>query len=236
MRWIDDRRNPTLSAAQAARHAPASWVRWVKDGRAAIPRTRRRVVSSRVRSADGQRPAAGSAEADLLLRLYTFFDGRKHAFELLAARVSAQILGRSGARYHDGWLTRPGGDGGVDFVGRLDVGTPANNTPLVVLGQAKCIVPTSSISPDQVARVVARLRRGWIGVFVTTGTFSRQAQIEVIDDQYPLVLVDGKTLAEQVLRMAAADHDGDLAALLDSVTTDYGVAITYRRPDEILLG
>jgi hypothetical protein len=36
--------------------------------------------------------------------------------------------------------------------------------------------------------------------------------------------------------MAAADHDGDLNALLSSVTADYGVAITYRRPDEILLG
>jgi hypothetical protein len=234
LRWIDDRRDPELDAEQTARYAPASWLRWIRDGRSAIPRVRRRVVSSRVRSAEGQLPAAGSLEADLLHRLYRFFDGRKHAFELLAARVSAQILGGSGARYHDGWLTRPGGDGGVDFVGRLDVGTAANNTPLVVLGQAKCVLPTSSISPDQVARVVARLRRGWIGVFVTTGIFSRQAQIEVIDDQYPLILVDGKTLAEQVLRMAAADHDGDLDALLTSITTDYDVAITYRRPDEIL--
>jgi restriction endonuclease Mrr len=211
-------------------------MRWVKDGRAAIPRVRRRVVSSRVLSPEDQLPRAGSVEADLLHRLYRFFDGRKHAFELLAAKVSAQILGRSGARYHEGWLTRPGGDGGVDFVGRLDVGTAGNSTPLVVLGQAKCVQPTSSISPDQVARVVARLRRGWIGVFVTTGTFSKQAQIEVIDDQYPLVLIHGKTLAEQVLRMAAADHDGDLDALLTSITGDYDVAITYRRPDEILLG
>lgn len=236
MRWIDDRRDPRLDAEQATRHAPRSWMRWVKDGRAAIPRVRRRVVSSRVRTAQEQLPAAGSDEAVVLRRLYAFFDGRKHTFELLAARVAAQVLGHSGARYHEGWLTRPGGDGGVDFVGRLDVGTAANNTPLVVLGQAKCVNPASSIGPDQVARVVARLRRGWIGVFVTTGTFSRQAQIEVIDDQYPLVLVDGKTLAEQVLRMAAADHDGDLDALLASVTSDYGVAITYRRPDEILLG
>jgi hypothetical protein len=236
MRWIDDRRNPALHAEQTTRHAPASWRRWVKEGQAAIPRVRRRVASSRVRSTEDQLPPTGSTESEILQRLYTFFDGRKHAFELLAARVSAQILGRSGARYHEGWLTRPGGDGGVDFVGRLDVGTPANNTPLVVLGQAKCITPTSSISPDQVARVVARLHRGWIGVFVTTGSFSRQAQIEVIDDQYPLVLVDGKTLAEQVIRMAATDHDGDLGALLASVTTDYGTAVTYRRPDEILLG
>ena len=236
MRWIDDRRNPALDSNQAARHAPASWMRWVKEGRAAIPRVRRRVVSSRVKSTEDQLPPAGSAEMELLHRLHAFFEGRKHAFELLAAKVSAQILGGSGARYHEGWLTRPAGDGGVDFVGRLDVGTPANNTPLVVLGQAKCIAPTSSVSPDQVARVVARLRRGWIGVFVTTGTFSRQAQVEVIDDQYPLILVDGRTLAEQVLRMAAADHDGSVDALLTSVTAEYDVAITYRRPDEILLG
>lgn len=235
MRWIDDRRDPSLDAEQAARHAPASWQRWIKDGRAAIPRVRRRVVSSRVLSPSDQLPADGSAETDLLYGLYRFFDGRKHAFELLAAKISAQILGSSGARYHEGWLTRPGGDGGVDFVGRLDVGTAGNHTPLVVLGQAKCILPTSSVSPDQVARVVARLRRGWIGVFVTTGTFSRQAQVEVIDDQYPLVLVHGKTVAEQVFRMAAADHDGDVDALLASIMSEFDGAVTNRRPDEILL-
>ena len=96
------------------------------------------------------------------------------------------------------------------------------------------MTPGTSISPDQVARVVARLRRGWIGVFVTTGVFSRQAQVEVIDDQYPLVLVSGQTLAEQVLRMAAADFDGDLHALLQAVVSSYGGEVTQRRPEEIL--
>jgi hypothetical protein len=97
MRWIDDRRNPRLDAEQATRHAPKSWLRWIKDGRAAIPRVRRRVVSSRVRTTEEQLPAPESADADLLHRLYTYFDGRKHTFELLAARITAQILGGSGA-------------------------------------------------------------------------------------------------------------------------------------------
>ena len=208
----------------------------MREGRAAIPRVRRRVVSSRVKTAEEQLPIAGSAEEAALQRLYRFFDGRKHAFELLASQVTAQLLGGSGAIYRDGWLTKAGGDGGMDFVGRLDVGSAASNTPLIVLGQAKCVTPTSSISPDQVARVVARLRRGWIGVFVTTGTFSRQAQIDVIDDQYPLVLVDGQALVEQVIRMAAADYDGNLDALLDAVATGYDSAVTHRRPEEILFG
>ncbi|WP_327022542.1 hypothetical protein [Micromonospora sp. NBC_01739] len=69
MRWIDDRRNVKLDAERAARHAPMSWRRWIREGRAAIPRSRRRVTSSRVRSAEDQRPTPGSAEAALLQRL-----------------------------------------------------------------------------------------------------------------------------------------------------------------------
>jgi hypothetical protein len=55
------------------------------------------------------------------------------------------------------------------------------------LGQAKCIAPRSSISPDQAARVVAV-------------------------------------------------HHRELDALLNMVIGEYDVAVTYRRPDEILLG
>jgi len=210
-------------------------VRWVNEGRSAIPLIRRRVLSSKVKTKSDQLPDEGSADAATLMRVYRFFDGRKHAFEVLAARVAGEVFQRSGATYHAGWLTRAGGDGGVDFVGRLDVGSVSANTPLVVLGQAKCVNPDSSISPDQVARVVARLRRGWVGVFVTTGHFSRQAQIEVIDDQYPLVLIDGRTLSEEVTRMAAASFDGDIDQLLESSVTGYEGSITQRRPEEILL-
>ncbi|MFG1918242.1 restriction endonuclease [Micromonospora sp. NPDC048898] len=236
MRWIDDRRDADLTVTQTARYAPESWKRWVAQGRAAIPRVRRRVISSRVKTTEEQLPIAGSVEERLLQQLYRFFDARKHAFEMLASRIAAQILGGSGAVYRDGWLTRAGGDGGVDFVGRLDVGSPTSNTPLVVLGQAKCVAPRSSVGPDQVARVVARLRRGWIGAFVTTGVFSRQAQVEIIDDQYPLVLVNGRVLVEQVVRMAAADHGGDVDALLRSIVGEYESAVTHRRPEEILCG
>ncbi len=234
MQWIDDRRNRAYTAVQANQRAPRSWQQWIAEGRAAIPRVRRRVVSSRVKTSAEQAPPVDSTEELELARLYQFFDGKKHAFELLAARVAAQLLGVSGAVYREGWLTRSGGDGGMDFVGRLDVGSPGSTTPLVVLGQAKCVQPGTSISPDQVARVVARLRRGWIGVFVTTGTFSRQAQIEVIDDQYPLVLVSGRTLIDQVLKMAAADYDGDLDALLQAIAAGYEASVTHRRPEEIL--
>lgn len=234
LRWIDDRRDPGLAAEETLRHAPESWVRWVKQGRIAIPGVRRRVLASTVRTSREQQPAPGSPDAEVLRELYEFYDGRKHSFELLAAKVAADVLRESGARYKEGWLSRSSGDGGVDFIGRIDMGSVAASTPVVVLGQAKCILPSSAVSPEQVARVVARLRRGWIGVYVTTGSFSRQAQIEIIDDQYPVVLISGGTLAASVRKMAQANFGGDLGALLQATIDGYGDAVTHRRPEEVL--
>ena len=232
--WIDDRRDPRLSAEQAVQRAPESWQRWVRDGRAALPRIRRRVMSSRVRSREQQLPTPGSRYATTLERTYRFFDGRKHAFEYLASMVAGQLLGEQGHTYTSGWLTRAGGDGGMDFVGRLDVGIGHGKAPLVVLGQAKCVLPSSGVSPDQVARLVARLRRGWIGVYVTTGHFSKQAQVEIVDDEYPVMLVPGRKLTETVDRIVEQSFDGDLAALLDHVAHRYQGEVTSRRPLEIL--
>lgn len=234
LRWIDDRRDATMTAEKALRHAPASWSRWVRQGRVAIPGIRRRVLSSPVRTAQEQQPLPASIEAEVLSAIYRFYDDRKHAFELLASRVASEVLRESGARYKDGWLSRSSGDGGVDFIGRIDMGSASASTPIVVLGQAKCIRPGTSISPEQVARVVARLRRGWVGVYVTTGSFSRQAQIEIIDDQYPVVLIAGVTLAETVRRMAQANHGGDLEDLLQSTVDQYAESITHRRPEEVI--
>lgn len=137
LRWIDDRSDPTLPAEDAIRHAPESWKRWVMQGRVAIPGVRRRVLASSVRSNKDQQPVPGTPDAEVLRELYRFYDGRKHAFELLASRVAAEVLRESGARYKEGWLSRSSGDGGVDFIGRIDVGSLAASTPVVVLGQAK---------------------------------------------------------------------------------------------------
>lgn len=233
-RWIDDRRNPELTATQALRYAPESWRHWVQNGRAVLSRIRRRVLTSPVLPRADQLPQPGGRDDAILQQVYHAFDDNKHAFEWLASRIAERVLTKSGAHYNVGWLTRSGGDGGMDFVGRLDVGTTSAKTPLVVLGQAKCIQPNSIISPDQVARVVARLRRGWIGVFVTTGTFSKQAQVEIIDDEYPIILVNGKILAETVHVLAEESHGGDVAALLQFALDEYPGAITNRRPSEIL--
>ncbi|MGQ0846518.1 MAG: protein NO VEIN domain-containing protein [Sporichthyaceae bacterium] len=56
-RFVDDRRDPSLTADEALRHAPDSWREWVESGRSAFRRIRRR-------SSAGDPSAAASNAAD----------------------------------------------------------------------------------------------------------------------------------------------------------------------------
>lgn len=233
--WITARRDPAAGCKDALELAPAAWKQWVDHGTAMLPRLRRRVARARITKVRDQRPQPGSKTAADLQSVYDRFDGDKHAFERLASAVAARTLRGSGTAYHEGWLTSRSGDGGADFVGRLDIGSGLAGTSLVVLGQAKCIKPDSLISAEQIARVVARLRRGWIGVYVTTGSFSEAAQSEMVEDQYPIVLVNGSALVHELRAIASEDHGGDLTACVEDILMRHSTEITNRRPEEILL-
>lgn len=95
--------------------------------------------------------------------------------------------------------------------------------------------PDSLVTAEQIARVVARLRRGWIGVYVTTGAYSVPAQIEMVEDQYPIVLISGLDLVHELRSMARDDHGGNVTACIEHILGGRETAITNRRPEEILL-
>ena len=105
---------------------------------------------------------------------------------------------------------------------------------LVLLGQAKCEQPHRSTGGTHIARTVARLKRGWIGAYITTGTFSEAVQREVIEDQYPIIMLGGGQLAEIVEQMQLSAGVATLEEFLESVDEMYDDLVQQRRPDEIL--
>ncbi len=172
-------------------------------------------------------------EQDIISGVMQYFADRKHSFEGLASYVACRVIG---AQCKRGWVTKRSGDGGVDFVCRLDLGQreeALSQAPVVVLGQAKCIAPQSAISGSDLARVVARLQRGWIGVFVTTGWYSHAAQMELAEDHYPIVLVNGALLA-RTIDVALTEERIELRTLLDRETTWYERHMQYLSPSRIL--
>jgi restriction endonuclease Mrr len=156
-----------------------------------------------------------------------------HPFEGLASYLATRIIGHGCKR---GWVTKRSGDMGIDFVCRLDVGDPGgrlSRAPIVVLGQAKC--QKSPISAPDLARVSARLQRGWMGAYVTTSVFSEPAQLELAEDRYPLVLINGQRIAQELER-ATVEEGISLRELLDQQTKWYQDHERPYPPNRILDG
>jgi len=236
--WISARKDASIPLEESNELAPKSWQTWVKEGSTALPKIRRVVARVGSIKTEDQLPVEGSREERVLKEVFDFYSSdisKKKRFEALAQRVAFHVINDAGrSNYQLGWITPGGGDGGVDFVGRLDVGRGFSQTSLVVLGQAKCLKSSAATTAEDLARTVARLKRGWIGCFVTTSTFSKKAQEEVIEDRYPMILVAGVQVARAVDEMAR-DAGTSVMDLLLQIDAGYEDAVKNRNPEQILL-
>lgn len=234
MLWIQDRRDPSRTAAIANAMAPKSWQAWIKYGSPEIERVRRRVARYHILPKREQVASASSDTGKTLQTIYQFYEHRRHRFEALASLACESMVRGTGASYRRGWLTRGTGDGGLDFVGRIDIGEELFSTKLVVLGQAKCEKIDTPTNGVHIARTVARLRRGWLGAYVTTSFFSEPVQREVYEDQYPVLLLNGTSLANEVIKLKLASGLSSVEQYLEHIDADYEAQVSSRRPEEVL--
>ncbi len=233
--WIRSRRDQVLSLKDTNRIAPGSWQEWVKKGSNYLDRARRRVSRLSVEKSSAQKPKPGTETAYVLEQIYEYYAGRKHKFEALAEVISEQVLGTEQSNYEKGWITSAGSDGGADFIASIRLGSEFSAAKIIVLGQAKCVSLDSPIHGNHIARTVARLKRGWLGVFVTTSYFSEAVQQEIIEDRYPIVLIHGKRLAEETIKIVHNEGKyDDIRQFLDGLTDEYPLRIQQRQPEEIL--
>ena len=82
---------------------------------------------------------------------------------------------------------------------------------------------------------MARLKRGRVGAYVTTSYFSESVQREVIEDAYPILLINGLRLAAVVLQLVNDEGYASLDNLLRTVDSEYDAQVLQRRPEELLL-
>lgn len=228
--WINDRRSSTLGSLECNRKAPNAWKEWIKKGASCLDDIQNDILKNKVSKTNDQK-VIDPGQKEILETIYKYYKNKKHHFEALASLVCAHSFGAS--RISRGWITKQSSDGGVDFVNKMELGKGFGKTSLVILGQAKCISINSSVSGRDISRVVARLQRGWIGVFVTTGIFSEKCQKEVFYDKYPLVLINGMRLAEEIKEILRKT-DQTLNNLLQSQTEWYSENIRPFEPAFIL--
>ena len=232
--WINARRDASKSLDETLELAPSSWRKWLKGGASSLPRLRRHTSKLLVTKPKEQMPLSGSRYDRALQEIYAYYAGKKHRFEGLAYAVVRRLLSASGHRFVEGWITPSSGDGGADFIGRVDIGSGFGAVRQIVYGQAKCTSPATGVDGKDIARTVARLKRGWFGAFVTTGYFSEPVQREVIEDEYPILLVSGLAVAEHAMQLVQEGGFANLKAYLDHLDEQFAAMVARRRPEEIL--
>ena len=118
-------------------------------------------------------------------------------------------------------------------MGRLDIGNKFGKAKIIVLGQAKCEKLDRPTGGNHIARTVARLRRGWMGVYVTTSYFSEKVQREILEDKYPILLINGLQIAETVNTIVNEEGES-LPEFLRKIDEQYEEKIASRNPEEVL--
>lgn len=235
--WVSARRDRNTGVKESLKLAPQSWRKWVEEGDRSISGVRRELAKAGVKTKGEQLPLPGSIEEEVLNEVYQFYSDegnrRKHRFEAMAEAVANHLIANGGQSYRPGWITRGVGDHGVDFVGRIDIGGAHSKMSLVVLGQAKCESPSAPTNGKDIARTVARLKRGWIGCYVTTSFFSRSSLEEVAEDQYPIILISGLEVAIAVRQMALGSGTS-VRELIFSIDKGYESRLRDRNPEQIL--
>ena len=232
-RWISDRCNGLLLTKETMKFAPKSWKTWIKEGNTKLNLIRRTISSLGLVKKNEQK----TDNPQLLKEIYEYYGGKsrnsdKHEFEFLALEITLKVIEENGAKCKPGWITKSSGDGGVDFVLRVDLGRDKlASVRVIVLGQAKCNDPTKPVNGRDIARTVARLKRGWIGAFVTTSFFSEAVQQEVKEDDYPIMMINGAKITEIVERELKTQNIS-LKAYLAALTTKY--SRLSRIPEDIL--
>lgn len=234
--WINLRRDKTKSLDETLHKAPKSWKDWIKHGNSKIDGLRRNVSKLQVLSTAEQKPEKNSREFKTLQEIYKFYSApsAKKRFENLASIVTENLIKKSSNNYKKGWITKGSGDSGIDFIGRMDIGSGFGAAKVIVLGQAKCESLNSPTSGTHIARTVAKLRRGWLGVYVTTSYFSEKVQIEILEDKYPILLINGKILSEEVNEIVHQKRYKNVKEYLQIIDKEYEGAIKFRDPEEIL--
>ena len=71
-------------------------------------------------------------------------------------------------------------------------------------------------------------------MYVTTSYFSEQVQREVLEDRYPIILVNGLRLSEEVSELAHEQGDQSILDFLRAVDSGHDAQVMHRDPEEIL--
>lgn len=204
--WLKHRMTAN-SKHDLTEHMPSAWADYIRG------RTRRRQVwKTQLRSQQQQLPHLGSDDEKVLHQLIKLPPEQFEAVIVALFREMKTIE-------HSITQTRYVNDSGFDFFGTFTMPLPVSYE-IPFRGEAKRYGLGHSVGVGEVSRLVARLKRGEYGVFVTTSHYTKQSQSEVLEDAYPIKLFAGADLVRFLRELKLVVGDQIRPEWLEAVIAD----------------
>ena len=172
-----------------SQYCPEVWKKWAVSGiYTPLTCTRKREP----REKKNQLPHT-DAEQHILDRVMKEFNDREFEF------AAVEIVQLMDPRFTDLSVTQRVRDGGRDGIGSYKVGHENHQIHLSAIIEAKLWREKSDVGVKPMSRLISRIKHRDIGVFVTTSSFNKQVQQELIDDDHPVILVSGGDISRVLI-------------------------------------
>tara|TARA_B100000780_G_C21076055_1_gene433174 strand:- start:21 stop:1214 length:1194 start_codon:yes stop_codon:yes gene_type:complete len=207
--WL---RDVISGKGHSSRHAPPSWLHWIKTGKIR-PLTSR--INTEVLTKSQQLPKDKSIEFKILTELNNHFSSihkGDYYFEKFVNYTLSKYWDRNVVNIEN---TRGSKDGGIDGLGTYRIGIQPKTKNVQFYVQSKRYT-SGSVGVADVARLISRIRDRQFGVMVTTSHVNQQALKEVQEDNHPIIFISAIDLIE-ILQGA---NIGSIKALKDALNRD----------------
>lgn len=172
-----------------SKYCPRRWKEWVQTG---LYKALECKNEFSIRSIQDQIPK-DKDEQRILDYLKNNLNDRQFEF------ASMEIIRLLNPNFRDLIVTPKVKDKGRDVVGKYYLGHIDHQVILDVSIEAK-FFRDKSIGVREMMRLISRLKYSDIGIFVTTSSFHPQIQEELIEDNRPVLLVNGKDIAKILMK------------------------------------
>ena len=203
IKWIGARYDTSLTAEETNEYAPQSWQEWIGLSPQKQEEKPTVLPAKSIVRYSSQLPIPGSSEYKLLSNIYELYSDDENTlnFEKLALEVTKKVIEDQGNKCITGWVLKKTDVYEKDFIARVDIGDDIlTGVCLSLVGHAVCARPTQAINNTDIQHIYDLINIAGITAFVSTSFYSENVQIEVNNSKKPIILINGKTIAEIVAK------------------------------------
>lgn len=208
--WITD---VVKGQAYDSKYAPLAWKKYISKSKYSPLMAK---MEKTVKTKDEQLPD-NKITKEILEELQNYFIEKDNGYSFEEfSRYIIECMDNAISNFR---VTRHHKDGGIDGVGEYQIFMKHSDKPVFVefYMQAKCYKMSNGLGVHDTARLISRIKNRQFGILITTSYVDKQAYQELLDDRHPVVIINGRNIADFIVNEIEIRDKKSLITWLDNM-------------------